>query len=224
MRLVVRALVGAMAMAMVSVGAAQATTGSPPVTVNDAITITAGHSAEPDVLANDSDPDGDPLALCRLGRVPGGIDAEIFQDQLMVFALKPGTYTVTYYACDYSYLTPGTLTVTVKAPPPLFAKVVKGKWPGTIRVFNNGKFGFQFLWGSYKKRHADGRISVPAHTSVRVRVRRVSIVWIAVNERKGAFKAGITRGIALPKGAHALPPGAPPTALRTMPPRWIIQR
>ncbi|GAB3856689.1 hypothetical protein GCM10028801_14070 [Nocardioides maradonensis] len=176
------------------------------------------------MLANDSDPDGDSLAVCRLGPIPKNLIVENSDRSLFIVGLEPGTYSFTYYACDFSYLTPATVTVTVKAPPPMFAKVVKGERPGTLRVFNNGKFGFQFLWGSYKKRHADGRVSVPAHSSIRVRVRRVSVVWLAVNERNGAFKTGIIRGIHLPAGAHVLPPGAPPAALRTMPPRWIIQR
>ncbi|GAB4009467.1 hypothetical protein GCM10028772_26390 [Nocardioides ultimimeridianus] len=218
-----RALVGAVLMATVSVGAAQATADSPPVTVDDAVTLTAGGATQKDVLANDSDPDGDVLALCRLGKVPAALGADIFDGKLMIFGADAGTYTLTYYACDYSYLTPGTVTITVKPRPRIYVKVVKGVRPGTLRVINNGSFGFRYLWGSYKRQKADGQVSVPAHSSVRIRVRRVSVIWFAMNEHKGAFKIGIVRGITLPKGANALPPGAPPTPLpsSTMP-RWGI--
>lgn len=222
MRMFVRALVGAITVAMMSAGVAQATTNAPPVTAPDAVTVMAGQPAEPDVLANDSDPDGDSLALCRLGSIPSGLSVDVFEGQLMVFAIEPGTYRFTYYACDYTYLTPGAVTVTVKPLPHLFVKVVKGERPGILQVTNNGKFGFGFLWGSYKKQHEDGRVRVPAHSTVRVRVRRVSLVWVAVNERKGAFKFGIVRGIQLPKGIHALAPGAPPIGAGPYRPRWSV--
>lgn len=225
MRLFVRALVGAVLMATVSVGAAQATADAPPVTVDDAVTVVAGRPVQKDVLANDSDPDGDVLALCRLGKVPTALDAEIFDGKLMIFAGRAGTFTLTYYACDYSYLTPGTVTVTVKPRPRIYMKVVKGVRPGTLRVINNGSFGFRYLWGSYKSQHEDGQVSVPAHSSVRIRVRRVSVIWFAMNVRKGAFKIGVVRGITLPKGANALPPGAPPADTSigvTTASRWAV--
>ena len=44
--------------------------GSPPETVDDVVRIYAGAGREVDPVANDTDPDGDDLALCRLGRVP----------------------------------------------------------------------------------------------------------------------------------------------------------
>ncbi|HJQ04959.1 MAG TPA: Ig-like domain-containing protein [Nocardioides sp.] len=206
----VRALVGAMAMVSMSMGAAQATTGAPPVTVDDAVTVTALRGAAPDVLANDSDPDGDPLAVCRLGTVPSGLDAEIIDGKLELFPFTPGTYSLTYYACDFDYLTPGTVTVTVKPAPKIAIRVLKSdSRPGQLKVVNRGSFTFAFQWGSYKKVQPDGRVHVAAHSSRWVHVRRVSVTWVASNARRGAFRIGFVRGIKLPRGVHALPPGAP---------------
>ncbi|HWU23335.1 MAG TPA: Ig-like domain-containing protein [Nocardioides sp.] len=210
MRLYSRALVGAVTMVMVSMGAAQAATGSPPVAVDDAVTVTVGRPAQPDVLANDSDPDGDKLVVCRVSGVPAGVHADVIDGRLTIFGLEPGTYSFTYYACDYSYLTPATVTVTVKAPPPVHLRVRKSdRRPGRLHVTNWGDFRLRFQWGSYKHAFPDGHVSIPAHTGVWVKVRRVSLIWIASNYKRGAFRLGIVRGITLPQGADALPPGAP---------------
>ncbi|HWU24086.1 MAG TPA: Ig-like domain-containing protein [Nocardioides sp.] len=211
MRLFSRALVGAITMAMVSMGAAHAATGSPPVAVDDAVTMTALRSAQPDVLANDSDPDGDTLVVCRVHGVPSGLHVDILDGKLMIFAMDPGTYSFTYYACDYSYLTPATVTVTVKAPPEVHLRILKSdRRPGRLHVINRGDFRLRFQWGSYKRISPDGHVSVPAHSGVWVKVRRVSLMWLATNSRRGAFRIGFVRGITLPRGVDALPPGAPP--------------
>ena len=49
------------------VPAAQAVTGSPPVTTPDSGTVFQGNIADLQPINNDHDPDNDQLALCRLG-------------------------------------------------------------------------------------------------------------------------------------------------------------
>lgn len=107
---------------------------APPVVVDDEVTIYAGTLNFPDLLANDSDPDGDDLDVCRIREVmepPVG-----FMDPLgiQILVADPGTsgvFEFTYYACDYATLVPGTLTVTVKPSPK--AAVTAKKLPPSPR-------------------------------------------------------------------------------------------
>src|SRR4051812_35932411 len=101
-----------------SAATAYAATGSPPVTTPDHVSIRAGDFAIVDVIANDKDPDGDQLDVCRVGPPSRKIKAVAAEGQLAVVADRTarGTYTLTYYACDASYLTAGTLTITVGPP------------------------------------------------------------------------------------------------------------
>jgi hypothetical protein len=206
-----RGTVAATALSLVALAApAGAVTGSPPVPQDDHYTVMAGDFKVLDVLANDTDPDGDALAVCRVRNVPRALIAEPDRDRILVGALNPGTYTFTYYACDYSYLAPAKVTITVKAPPKMFLTVRKSTHPGMIRVANRGKSRFQFMFGSYKERKPDRSFVVKAHSSQLVAVRRTSLVWVAFNPKFLTFRSGIIRGIKLPRGTHELPPGAPP--------------
>src|ERR1044072_719910 len=107
-----------LAVAPVSVPAVHAVTGSPPVTTPDSATVYQGGFTEVQPVNNDPDPDNDQLAICRLGTEHHrGLAVSFFDNTWAVFAKRraePGTYTFTYYACDFSYLAPGTITVTVK--------------------------------------------------------------------------------------------------------------
>lgn len=125
----------------------------------------------------------------------------------MVFATRPGTYTLTYYACDFDHLTPGTLTVVVKKAPRIKLSVTRTKRPGHLRVVNRNGFPVQFMWGSIDEKKPDGRVRFTGSTVVDVR--RRSLIWFAFARRSPFPKVGIVRGIALPKGTEALPPGAP---------------
>jgi hypothetical protein len=211
MRKYLRGVVAATALSLVALTApADATTGAPPTPKGDHYTLTAGDFRVLDVLANDTDPDGDKLAVCRVRNVPRGLIAESDQDRVLLGAFNPGTYTFTYYACDYSYLAPATVTVTVNPAPKMYLVVRKSEHPGMLRVANRGKFRFQFMFGSYKEDKPDRAFMVKAHSSQLVPVRRTSLIWVAVNPRFLSFRTGIIRGIELPPGTHELPPGAPP--------------
>lgn len=196
---------------------ATAAEGAAPVTVADNVTFRQDGYTDVDLLANDSDPDGDELALCRLGDIPKGLDLMIAsyvtgdQDDngtVFVSASKPGTYTVTYYACDFDYLTPGTLTVVVEKAPKIKVKVTKTAKPGRLKVVNTSGFPIRFMWGSAQERKPDGATLV-RDKAVVVKVQRRSIIWFAMNKRTGAVDGGVVRGIKLPKGSEVLPPGAP---------------
>ncbi len=108
-----------LAVTSAAVPAAHAVTGSPPVTTPDAVSVFQGGFAELQPVNNDHDPDNDQLAICRLGTEHyRGMQAIFIENDWAVFAkrkAKPGIYTFTYYACDFSYLTAGTITVTVEA-------------------------------------------------------------------------------------------------------------
>src|SRR3954462_13500947 len=119
--------------------AARAATGSPPVTAPAAATVLQATTVAIKPVSNDHDPDNDLLALCRIGTEHyRGLAVDFFGDELDVFAkpnAKPGTYTFTYYACDYSYIVPGTVTVTVEKLPKVPVKKVASR-PGVLRVTN----------------------------------------------------------------------------------------
>lgn len=93
-----------------------------PVTAPDVVTARAGRSRVVDVLANDTDPDdpsGEALALCRVRPAPD-VPVSVFirrhTNRIEIapdLDAEPGTYEVTYYACDYDFLTPATIAVTV---------------------------------------------------------------------------------------------------------------
>ena len=202
----------AVALAGLATPAAGAPTGSAPVTQDDAVEVVLGGVGELDVLANDSDPDGDDLAVCRLADVPERLGVQTMDDgSLVIFPMgrRARTYTFTYYACDLEQLTPATVTVTTVAPPPVKIQVLKADRPGRLRVTNRGSFPLHYLWGSYKKDRPDGRVRIAPHTTEVVEVRRRSVIWVALNSRKGAFRLGIVRGIEHRPGADLLPPGAP---------------
>ena len=118
-----------------------------PVTTPDATSMYAGNARDVDVLANDTDadPDGaEDLAVCRMGdETYRRVFAESVGDGVVfVYSLpsaKPGTYTFTYYACDFQTLVPGTLTVTIDAEPDVTAKALPGQ-PGKIKVTNPADF------------------------------------------------------------------------------------
>ena len=125
-----------------------------PVTAPDQVTLDYYDSADVRVLANDSDDSPGELAVCWVD-VPAdsGLDALIepwyaTSDrarsdspdrylELGANSAEPGTYQLTYYACDKRQMTPGTLTVTVRDFPPPTVRRVPGR-PGTLDFVNRG--------------------------------------------------------------------------------------
>jgi methionine-rich copper-binding protein CopC len=206
-----RALAGALLAATTTAGlaglhvpTAQAATGSAPVTAPDTVTVYVGGGTAAEPLANDSDPDGDELAVCRVPndaekRFSVFIDADGPVEIIANPRTKPGTYTLTYYACDLSYLTPGTITVTVEATPRLKAIAVTSK-PGLVRFRNPSDNAAIFFWGSFPDEEVpDGSIRVPAGGSKVVRVHHTLVSWAGISPKGNFVKEGRIR-VTLPKG------------------------
>lgn len=207
-------VVTALLLTVLSAAPVHADGGSAPVTAPDRVTAVAGLTKTADLVGNDSDPDGDDLAVCRLGPLPRGLQATIGdpatgdRGSVILFGRGPGTYTVTYYACDFTYLTAGTLTVTLTKPPEVRVSVHKLARPGRLRVANRSGFPVVFAWGSTGEDEPDGVVTVKGRPVV-VHVRRRSLVWYASARRYPTLDRGVVRGIRLPRGVEELPPGAP---------------
>ena len=191
---------------------------APPATADDHVSMYAGGMRQVNVLKNDSDPDGDELAVCRIAGPTETADYSIGTDGQKVFVfLSPdatGDISITYYACDFETLVPATLTVSVKEIiPPTVAKTSK---PGRLRVTNDNDQRIRFLWGDFDQRRPDGHVGVSPHDSVVVRVHRHVIDWVAVLGHSTLAGQGHVRGIELPSGdssarvapqAEGWPPG-----------------
>jgi hypothetical protein len=187
-----------------------------PVTVADTASMYAGNVIEVEPLANDTDADGDDLAICRVAEstykrvdlVPAFDEEGQPADSLLLFAgvkAEAGTYTFTYYACDFEALVAGTITLTIKEPPAIIAKALPGK-PGKIKVKNPADFKIRFFYGSFKEPEPDGVVKIARNSSVILSVRRTRIDWIAYS-RKGEFLLrGKVENIVLPPGTT--PPAA----------------
>lgn len=215
-RLGLTATVLAVACTAATLAPAQAADGTPPVAVADSTTMYPGTMKTVAVLANDSDADGDDLAVCRLEDVPDGLmvfeaisERDGQAESLKILALEAGTYTFTYFACDHDYLAEATVTVVVKKAPPMRIEVRKlANRPGKLRVVNRGTTRVLFMWGEWDAEKEDGKMSLARKSAEVITVRRRSIFWIAAN-RYASFRVGAVRGIALPRGVKALAPGAP---------------
>ena len=187
---------------------------APPVTTPDATSMYAGNARDVDVLANDTDadPDGaEDLAVCRMGdETYRRVFAESVGDGLVfVYSLpsaKPGTYTFTYYACDFQTLVPGTITVTIEAEPEVTAKALPGQ-PGKIKVTNPADFKIKFLYGSFKEANPDGTVKIAKGSSVILSVQRTQIDWIAYTRKNEFIKQGRVKNIVLPPGTNPPPAG-----------------
>ena len=175
-RTVSRAAVGVLAAATmlpVMSSPAHAEPNSAPVTGDDAVTVYATGIKLLDLLANDTDADGDDLAVCRvelskaravLFAAVGSVssisladtlrfdedeDLGIFGEPGLAAAVAGpkarGTHRFTYYACDRTALTPATVTVTVLPAPKVTVRKVAGK-PGRLRVTNPSALPMRFSW------------------------------------------------------------------------------
>ena len=204
--LLTAALATALGAGLTAVPAAQAATGSPPVTAPDAVSVFQGNFAAVLPIKNDHDPDNDLLTICRLGTEHyKGIDVGYIGDEFDVQAdvnAKPGTYTFTYYTCDFSYLVPGTITVTVVDLPDVKVRAVSSQ-PGRIRVTNPFDFKIRFLYGSFREGSPDGKELIGPKDTVVISVDRSKIDWIAFN-RKGTLYLGQghVKGIELARGSQ----------------------
>ena len=174
-----------------------------PVTAPDKATVWSGSAALVDAVANDSDPQGDPLAVCRVAQSPyRNVELAVEGGQLIAFAssrAKAGTYELTYYACDFEYLTPGTVTVTVKKAKRVRVTRIDGR-PGKLKVANPNSRNVVVMWGSIEEDEPDGTLRLGAHKAQVITVTRTRIFWIAFFPKEMVFVgAGFVRGIELPE-------------------------
>ena len=205
----VLSLVAALGLAAAgSVGSvADARSGAAPVTAPDAVATYPGNLTTIRPLRNDSDPEGDKLTICGLGpeKYPG-VRIDVFEDMKDYYVqvrrkVAPGTYPLTYYACDGTTSTPGTVTLTVLKPPRITVRKLAGR-PGHLRVSNGATFRIRFLYGDYTKDDAEGDLKIAKKSSVVVSTRYTRIDWFAFAARSGeALRTGHVRGIRQPRAS-----------------------
>jgi len=182
---------GAVLAVLGTVSSAYAATGSPPVTHPDSVTVRAGEGTMIDPVDNDGDPDGDSLQVCRLGPdLPRALSQSMIQEgDLVVIASRHarGTYELTYYACDDSYLTAGTVTVTVKPPAPTFdIRPVGDGLPGRVRLVNTYTHRtFHCTWRPLGAKHPEGRTTVKPHSTEVITVREAKAEIDCVSPHMG---------------------------------------
>lgn len=162
-----------------------------PVVVDDTVTMWPGESITVDVLANDSDPGGDDLALCRLPPVRNGGDTlpVVIWDRSWLGSDEPpvlsvatglrsaGTHTVEYYVCNHTRLTLAHLTVTVRPVQPV--DVMKADVPGRIVVTNHNDQDVLFVAKDSTGCATDTRAVVAAGETRSFRARRHTLKWTA---------------------------------------------
>lgn len=201
-------------------------TDRPPVAVADVVTAYQGDQREIDLLSNDTDPDGDVLAVCRLGRSARAVrleaDSFVFDGEptplgigttyLVVGAhAAAGTYTISYQACDTALMTAGVVTVHVRHL--RHVTVQRTARPRYVRVHNPTGFRADFFWSTVNGVRF-GSTTIPAHHTAAVHVAGATISWRAEThvgldgtvqpETPHALGSGVVRHIATPtRGATA---------------------
>jgi hypothetical protein len=169
---------------------AEARSGAAPVTEPDSVEIYAGNLTGIRPARNDSDPEGDRLRVCALGpEWYAGLRIEVYDDQLDYYVTarrnaQPGSYTYTYYACDGTSMTPGTVTVRVLKTPRITVRKLSNR-PGHLRVTNGAKFRIRFLYGDYTKDDAEGDLRIAKRSSVVISTRYTRIDWFALTADGG---------------------------------------
>ena len=161
---------------------AGARSGTPPRTAPDAVTTYAGNFEVVRVLGNDSDVENDRLKVCALGpeKYPQ-IRTDVYGRKVDVTVrtkAAPGTYTFTYYACDGTAQTPGTLTLVVAEPPRIKLRPVPGR-PGRVQATSDAPFKVRLTYGNFLRDDAEGIVTIPRHGSVRFSTRYHRTDWIA---------------------------------------------
>ena len=162
---------------------------APPIAVDDSVSLYPGQLKAVDVLANDSAPSGDSLALCRFPdpkftdhvvALEGTLDGSDRPGLVSVLSddKARGTTVVDYYICDTVHLTPAHLDVTALPVSPVQVHKVAGK-PGRLTVTNTNTVPVRFWYGDAKATHPDGKVTIPAGATKTVRVQRHRIIWVA---------------------------------------------
>lgn len=175
---------------------------APPVTADDSYTWYAGGTNQLDVLANDTDPQGASLAVCKV-KAPSGPEndgfAGVSDGELFVGVGGPGTFAFRYYACNDVFLTPAQVTITVVQAEPLRVHKIPGR-PGRLEVVNRNDRAAHVLWGDRSRPRPDGVAWVGAHSRRVISVTRSRIAWLGVvGKENGTAGTGTVRHIRLPE-------------------------
>ncbi|MEO9326016.1 hypothetical protein ABFT23_21160 [Nocardioides sp. C4-1] len=187
-----------------------------PVTADDRVTVSGsytgadyagGQSVLVDVLANDRDPNGDELAVCRV-EVPAGAPLVVAETtsaawrgtsaptalRVVATGNRAASYAVRYWACDHDYLTPATLTVTVRPVEPVRATVLRKRH--RVRFTNPLQRAVRVEWGGLRGQDPDGSVRIRPGRSRVVDVERRNLVWIAMTRtRSTPVGIGVLRGL-----------------------------
>lgn len=125
----VRDRLGATATGTAVVGVAQQSNqNQAPYAVRDEVVVRPGRSVSVPVLTNDTDPDGDQVALLANGlRVPSGVVAHVAKGRIVVEAPRaPGAHSIGYTVIDdFGARATGMLVLTVDEEAPLQAPVAR---------------------------------------------------------------------------------------------------
>ena len=153
----------------------------PPVAEDDQYVAPAGDNLSVDwevgVLANDSDPDGDPLTAVLVDPPPSGAVVNLFDDGSFEYeppAVFQGVDTFTYQAFDGSLLSNvATVEITVSNTQPIAAYVDEAQFLDALAVLGLEATGESFedddLWGTVRSSIGGGFLTAPAIQSAGVR-------------------------------------------------------
>lgn len=112
---------GASATGLVRVVVGAQGSSSPPVARKDTVRVAPGATAVVPVLANDYDPDGDPIRLAEpaLGPIPDGVDAKVVGQRIQVTAPNDvrAVTPLTYYITDGRTVPPAPGTIQIIVDP-----------------------------------------------------------------------------------------------------------
>lgn len=136
----VRDRLGATATGSVTVGiAAPSNQNQAPYAVPDDVSVRPGRSVSVPVLSNDSDPDGDQLALAaKLSSVSEGVEAKVVDGRVLVKApAQAKTYSIIYTVVDpYGARSQTSLLVHVDPNAPLQAPVARDDYVEPVQISN----------------------------------------------------------------------------------------
>lgn len=124
----VRDRLGASATATILVGIIPSSeSNQAPYALKDVVSARPGRTVAVDVMANDTDPDGDPISISTTVDAPEGVEATVEGGRVLVTAPQtPGDYTVIYSISDrWGATANGTLLLGVSPDAPLAAPIAR---------------------------------------------------------------------------------------------------
>lgn len=133
---------GAVGTAQITVGIAKPSAQNlPPVTRADTIMVRPGRALQMHVLANDTDPEGEPLQIDRSLTTPGPgivlappVDEKRIPSLDTTAPMEPGSYSVPYGATDGQLSAPGAATVIVDEDAELQAPIARDDYVDATEV------------------------------------------------------------------------------------------